>query len=515
MPPIVNIATPDFNTIVPELIVIALAVVLLLGELMLPKGRKQMLTWISALGYTLALIACFLYFVQTKDRSGPPLTSFSGMVVLDTLGLWFRVLALLSALIGTIFAANYIQEKGMPLGDFYAVLALATLGIMVVASAQDLTTIFVGIELSSISTYIMTGFARHNKLSNEGALKYFLLGTFATAILVYGMAWLYGMTGTTNIPLIAHQVQTIVANHQEGQGGLLLATLLLIAGLGFKVAAVPFHMWTPDAYQGAPTPVTAIMSVGPKAAGFAAIVRIIVEGLGPAWQQWVPVIAVLSVLTMTLGNVVGLAQRSVKRMLAYSSIAHTGYIMVALASYNPAQVAAGGTAGNQAVGSLLFYLFAYVFMNMGAFGLVIWMEQNRRTEYLDDFRGLSSWAPLPAATMLILMLSLAGIPPTIGFLGKYYVFLAAVNANLTWLAVIGVLNSAIGTFYYLRVVWYMYFEQPTEEMKARPVKLVAGGLVLTSLATVVLFILGGVFLGMTQLSQPLVTGAILPALAGR
>jgi NADH-quinone oxidoreductase subunit N len=509
MPPAISLPSIDFNTIVPEIIVAILAIVLILGDLFLPRDRKGVLTWVSAVGYFLALAACFLYFVNPDM----PFTSFSGMIVLDKLGLWFRVLAILSALIGVVFAANYIEEKGMPLGDFYSVLALATLGIMVVAASQDLTGIFVGIELSSIATYIMTGFARNNRMSNEGALKYFLLGTFATAILVYGMAWLYGMTGTTNIPLIATQVRTLVASGAAGQGGLLLATLLIVAGLGFKVAAVPFHMWTPDAYQGAPTPVTAIMSVGPKAAGFAAIVRIMIEGLGPAWQQWVPVIAVLSVLTMTVGNVIALVQRSVKRMLAYSSIAHTGYILVAVASYDPTKVA--GVNGNQAVASILFYLFAYVFMNMGAFGLVIWMERHGGTEFLNDYRGLSSWAPLPAATMLLLMLSLAGIPPTIGFLGKYYVFLAAINSNLVWLAVIGVLNSALATFYYLRVIWYMYFETPETTLTARPATLVNTGLVFTALATVVLFILGGIFLGMTQLSTPLVIGNLLPALAGR
>jgi NADH-quinone oxidoreductase subunit N len=506
MPPNFSVSL-DLTTIVPEIIVTILAVTLMLGDLFLPIRRKGILTWVSAVGYTLALIACFIYFVA------PPTTSFAGMIVLDKLGLWLRILAVLSALLGTFFAANYMQEKGMPLGDFYGVLALATLGMMIVAASQDLTGIFVGIELSSIGTYIMTGFNRNNRLSNEAALKYFLLGTFASAILVYGMAWLYGMTGTTNIPLIATQVRGLVEAGKAGSGGLLLAMLLLIAGLGFKVAAVPFHMWTPDAYQGAPTPVTAIMSVGPKAAGFAAIIRIMVEGLGPAWQQWTPVVAILAVLTMTLGNVTALNQRSVKRMLAYSSIAHTGYILIAVASFDPAKVA--GANGNQAVASLLFYLFAYVFMNMGAFGLVIWMERNGGTEYLDDFRGLSSWAPLPAAAMLFLMLSLAGIPPTIGFLGKYYVFLAAINANMTWLAVIGVLNSALSAFYYLRIIWYMYFESPRSTLVDRPAPLVSGGLVFTALATIVLFIFGGVFLAMTQQSAPFLIGGLLPALAGR
>src|SRR5689334_22340891 len=229
MPPI-NLVPPDLNTIIPEIIVTILAVVLLLGDLFLSVRQKGVLTWVSAVGYALALVACFLYFVAT------PTTSFAGMIVLDKLGLWLRILALLSALLGTIFAANYMQDKGMPLGDFYGVLALATLGMMIVAASHDLTAIFVGIELSSIGTYIMTGFNRNNRLSNEAGLKYFLLGTFATAILVYGMAWLYGMTGTTNIALIATQVHSLLSGNTAISGGLLLAILLLLAGLGFKVA---------------------------------------------------------------------------------------------------------------------------------------------------------------------------------------------------------------------------------------------------------------------------------------
>jgi NADH-quinone oxidoreductase subunit N len=409
-------------------------------------------------------------------------------------------------MLGTLFAADYIEERGMPLGEFYAVLALLTLGAMLVGASVDLIMIFLGIELMSISTYILTGFARNDKLSNEGALKYFLLGTFATAILVYGMAWLYGMTGTTNLVQIATRVQALGAAGPFGTG-LALAIVLLVVGLGFKIAAVPFHMWTPDAYQGAPTPVTAIMSVGPKAAGFAAIIRILMEGLGPAYQQWVPLIIVLSILTMTLGNVVGLMQNSVKRMLAYSSIAHTGYLLVGVASFQPAL--ARDPATNDAVASILFYLFSYVIMNIGAFGLVVWLQHNRGTEFLDDFRGLSAWAPGPAFMMMVLLLSLTGIPPTIGFFGKYYVFVAALRADLGWLAVLGVLNSAIAAFYYLRVIWYMYFEQPRAARTPVPAGLLVGSLALTAVLVFVFFVAAGPVLDMARQALPLIpTGAV-------
>jgi NADH-quinone oxidoreductase subunit N len=276
---------------------------------------------------------------------------------------------------------------------------------------------------------------------------------------------------------------------------LTLAMLLLIAGLGFKIAAVPFHMWTPDAYQGAPTPVTAFMSVGPKAAGFAATIRIMTEALGPAWQTWVPIVVIISILTMTLGNVVAVAQRSIKRMLAYSSIAHTGYMLVGLAAFSPSN-------REQAISSILFYLFSYMFMNMGAFGVVIWVQRNGGTDFLESFRGLSSWAPGPAALMAFFLLSLTGIPPTIGFLGKYYVFLAAVDVDLTWLAVIGVLNSAVAAFYYLRIIWYMYFEEPRVAREPKPAPVLVSTLAASAIAIILFFIFSGPVLEAAQVSMP-------------
>jgi NADH-quinone oxidoreductase subunit N len=491
MPYSYNDLNTNLESLLPELIVLVFALIILFVDLF-TRGRERksgLLAGISIVGYLLAAAVCIIYY---NNWLGSPFlgsnpvydqTTFAGMVTVDNLGLFFKVLSLGTAIITVLFSTRFAEERGLALGEYYAVLALCTMGMMITAAAVDLTALFVGIELMSISVYILTGFARSDRLSNEAAIKYFLLGIFSTAILVYGMAWLYGSTGHTNLRAIGGVVGQIVGTSGDASssGWLMLAIFLLVAGLGFKIAAVPFHMWTPDAYQGAPTPITAFMSVGPKAIGFVALIRIMVEALGPAWPTWTPVIVVLSVLTMTLGNIVGVVQRSVKRMLAYSSIAHTGYMLIGLAAFTPQNQ-------EQAISSILFYLFSYMFMNMGAFGIVIWMQRNGLTDDLENFRGLSSWAPGQAGLMLFFLVSLMGIPPTIGFLGKYYVFVAALDADLAWLAVIGVLNSAIAAFYYLRIVWYMYFEEPRTAREARPSPTLQWTLVASAIAVVAFFI---------------------------
>jgi NADH-quinone oxidoreductase subunit N len=495
---------PDLWVILPEIIITVFAVLVVMVDLFTRGENKTLvLPAVSIVGYLAAIVVCVLQF------NGSNTSAFGGMVVMDNLGLFFKIISLVTAIVTVLISTLFIKERGMALGEYYAILALCTLGMMVTSASIDLTTLFVGIELMSIAVYILTGFNRHDKLSNEAAIKYFLLGLFSTAILVYGMAWLYGMTGHTNLREIGKVIAQIGGNNILSNGGLALAMILLIAGLGFKIAAVPFHMWTPDAYQGAPTPVTAMLSVGPKAAGFAATVRILAEALGPAWQSWTPIIITLSVLTMTLGNVVAVSQRSVKRMLAYSSIAHTGYVLVGLSAFT-------GSAANQqeAVSSVLFYLFSYLFMNMGAFGVIVWLQRQGGTDFLQDFRGLSTWAPGPAVLMAFFMLSLTGIPPTIGFLGKYYVFLAAIHANLTWLAVIGALNSAVGAFYYLRIIWYMYFEEPRAVRKQRPSLAIISALSVAAGAVIVLFIFAGPILDAARTSLPTLA-AIAGGLAGK
>jgi NADH-quinone oxidoreductase subunit N len=505
-----NLLNNDLVAILPEIIVTITAIVVVMVDLVVrgqSRDKSTLLGGISIVGYVLAFIMCLLLFDNNAGFNNLNTMAFGNMVITDNMGLFFRMLVLGTAIVGTLLSTQFIRDRQMALGEYYAVMALCTVGMMVTAMAVDLTTIFVGIELSSIAVYILTGFNRADKLSNEAAVKYFLLGIFSTAILVYGMAWLYGSTGNTNLRAIGQVLRNIQAQSGiETNGMVLLAIFLLIAGLGFKIAAVPFHMWTPDAYQGAPTPVTAFMSVGPKAAGFAATLRIMVEALGPAWQTWVPIIAILSVLTMTLGNVVAVAQRSVKRMLAYSSIAHTGYMLIGLASFVP-QI--GKQEG--ALSSTMFYLFSYLFMNMGAFGVVIWLQRQGLTDSMDNFRGLSSWAPGQAALMLLFLLSLTGIPPTIGFLGKYYVFVAAVNSGLVWLAVIGALNSAVAAFYYLRIIWFMYFDEARATRPMRRSPAIVYTLVGAAIALFLFFALAEPLLNAARSSIPFVTAMLTSA----
>jgi NADH-quinone oxidoreductase subunit N len=459
--------SPDLVSLLPELIVAALAVVLILADAFMRRGQSRALTWVALVFLVAALASAIALFNYGRVEN------FSGMLVRDQFSTFFQIIALIAAILAVLISPSYIESKGLPLGEYYAIMAMSTLGMMVVAAAGDLVTIFVGIELMTIAVYILTGFAKFDRESSEGALKYFLLGIFGTAILVYGMAWTYGMTGATNLRAIAMFLTTANLNNP----GLILGLLLLIGGLAFKVAAVPFHMWTPDAYQGAPTPVTAFMSVAVKAASFAAMLRILIGALGAMHAQWTIAIIVLAIVTMTLGNVVAIAQKNVKRMLAYSTIAHTGYILVGVAAYT------GFSNGNSAaVEGVLYYTFVYVFMNIGAFAIIAWLQRNGGGDKLDDFSGLAAWAPLPAIAMAICLISLTGIPPTVGFLGKFYIFLAAVKSDLVWLAVIGVLNSAISAFYYLRVIVYMYMREPEKQLARKPSPMLMTGIVIAALA---------------------------------
>ena len=351
----------------------------------------------------------------------------------------------------------------MPLGEFYTLLSFAVLGALITSSAGDMVMLYVGIELSSLATYILTAFAKRRATALEGALKYFLLGLFASSILLYGMAWIYGSTGSTNLNDIAAAIGGMVSGQESRDASLLLGLLLVVVGLGFKIAAVPFHFWTPDAYDGAPTPVTGYMSVIPKAAGFAAIVRLVIQGLAPMHDDWSTLLAILALITMVFGNIVAVSQRNVKRMLAYSSIAHTGYMLAGFAAYQATDGFSDGSgSGELGVSSVLYYLLAYTFMNIGAFAIVSWIQHRGRGMELEDFNGLGATHPLPAAAMAVFLISLMGIPPTIGFYAKYYVIVALIDANLLWLALAIVIMSAISAFFYLRIVAVMYFQEGHE-----------------------------------------------------
>ncbi|MGN6565543.1 MAG: NADH-quinone oxidoreductase subunit N [Thermomicrobiales bacterium] len=439
----------DWVVLLPHGIVLALALLTLIYTMFTDEGTERNigLTVLSLVGYVGAIIVALAL-------NGRYQTTFAGMAKLDDMAVFLEVTLLAAALLTVFISATTVPAMRMPLGEFYTLLAFSTLGGMLVAATVDLVMIFVGIELSSLSVFVLAAFAKRQRESIEAALKYFLLSAFATAILLYGMAWTFGITGSTNLPEISTRLTTY---QDHSQTSLLLATLLIVVGLGFKAAAVPFHMWTPDAYQGAPTPVTAFMSVAPKVTAFAAFARILGQGFAPVRDQWVPLLIVLAVLTMALGNLVAVVQRNVKRMLGYSSIAHTGYMLVGLASFRALD------RQDQAIPSVLYYLFAYTFMNIGAFAIIAWLQAHGRGDMLDDFNGLAVTSPLAAAAMAIFMFSLTGVPPLIGFYGKYYIILAAIQAGLTWLAVVVVIFSAISAYFYLRVVAAMYFGQPEGE----------------------------------------------------
>jgi NADH-quinone oxidoreductase subunit N len=472
-----SLARPDFIVLLPHGIVLAMAILVLAYDTFAAgsPARNAVLTALSLLGYGGAIVAALWL-------NGRYVTSFSGMAKLDDLAVFLMVIILAAALLTVFLSATTIPRWNMPLGEYYALLAFSTLGGLLVASAVDLVMVFVGIELSSLSIFVLAAFAKRSRESIEGALKYFLLSAFATAILLYGMAWVYGITNSTNLAQINLRLAG-AADHS--QPTLLLAALLLVIGLGFKAAAVPFHMWTPDAYQGAPTPVTAFMSVAPKATAFAAVVRVLVQGLGPLRPQWSPLVIALAVLTMALGNIVAIAQRDVKRMLAYSSIAHTGYMLVGLAAYRQTDRA------DEGVPSLLFYIFAYTFMNIGAFAIIAWLQAHGRGETLDDFQGLGATAPLQAAAMAVFLFSLTGVPPLVGFYAKYYIILAAIQSGLTWLAVVVVVLSAVSAYFYLRVVAAMYFGEPEQAPLRVPSRFLGFGLLAMVVATFAFGIFSG------------------------
>ncbi len=467
---------PDWLLLVPELIVLGTAILVLAGDVLLPRSQQSILAWVAMAGFA-ASLASTLFIDWNAGK-----TTFSGMFRADYFSLFIDIIVLSAGIMSIMIATAYVQgndEPGnLPLPEYLVLLLFSVLGTMLVGASGDLLMIFIGIEMGSLAVYVLTGFARNRVTSIEGALKYFLLGAFATSILIYGMAWIYGETGSTNLSEIATRLQPMIAGKSHLEPALLLALLLVAIGLGFKIAAVPFHMWTPDAYQGAPTPVSGYMSVVPKVAGFAAMARILVQALGPMSHSWLTLIEVLAVITMVYGNVVAISQRDVKRMLGYSSIGHTGYMLVALAAYS------GMKAGDQSVGSLLFYLFAYAFMNIGAFGVITWLQHRGHGVDLDDFYGLGSRSPLAALAMTVFMLSLMGMPPLIGFYAKYYVILAAIQNNLTWLAVIVVLMSAVSAFFYLRVVAVMYFNEPIRQWQTRSTPLLGVGLMLMAFGTV-------------------------------
>jgi NADH-quinone oxidoreductase subunit N len=425
------------------------------------------------------------------DASG---ATFGGMFLADGYGMFFKLIFLLSLILSVLISVKYIDVEKVNYGEYYSLMLFSTLGMMIMASAGDLIVLYLGLELMALSTYVLAGFLRHSVRSNEAAVKYFLLGAFASAILLYGIALIYGLTGTTDIKGIASY---IAESGLAGNAALTLSLIMFIVAFAFKIAAAPFHMWAPDVYEGAPTSITAFMSVGPKAAGFAVMGRVLMVAFASVQVQWTAILIPLAVLTMAIGNIVALSQTNIKRMLAYSSIAHAGYALLGLIAGTP-----DGLAG------MMSYLFIYAFMNIGAFAVIIMLRSEGVSgENLSDYEGLAKSHPLASALMLVFMFSLTGIPPTAGFIGKFNVFVAAIDAGYTSLVVIAVIFSAISAFFYLRVVMYMYMREPKAEVKLTTSPALGLALTLTAVGVLVIGILPGKLLALAKVAITLGLGA--------
>ncbi len=477
----------DLLVLLPALILSGWACVLLLLDLFIPAGKKLWTGLLALAGLMAAAVALLAW-----PNGG--LTGFGGLLQADAFALTLGLIFLVSAALAMLLALTYLPRHGLERGEYYVLLLFSVSGMLLITQAGDLIVVFLALELLSIPLYVLAGFARPRLASEEAALKYFLLGAFATGFLVYGTALAYGATATTNLLKMVAAVKSGTA----ATGLLLAGGGFILAGLGFKVAVVPFQMWTPDVYEGAPSAVTAFMSVGAKVAGFAALLRVFVTAFPALAGQWASLAAILAALTMLLGNFAALVQTNLKRLLAYSSIAHAGYLMLGV-------VAAGASSGqrvDQAVSSVIFYLLAYAVTNLGAWAVVMAVE---RTEgqglTLDDYAGLGKRRPALALAMAIFMFSLTGLPPTVGFVAKFYIFRAVLDSGYLWLALVGVFTSLVSAAYYLRVIVVMYMREGEAEAISQPALNIAVGA--TALATVLFGVLPAPLLALA--SQSLLT----------
>jgi NADH-quinone oxidoreductase subunit N len=455
----------DYVRILPELVLSVFGILVMVLDPLVDEEKSQKTLGVIAFVGTLAALLSTWYAAQS------PGTAFSNMVRVDGFSVFFNVLVIAIAAVVILSSFEYMAVQRIRAGEYYALILFGVVGMVLMSSAIELVLIFIGLEISSISTYILAGFRRNEASSSESSLKYFLLGSFATAFFLYGVALMFGATGSTNIDIISQKLQSAPVEVL-----VYVAMSLMFVGLGFKVAAAPFHIWTPDVYEGAPAPVVGFMSTAPKAAAFAVLLRVVfaINAPGRFWFQWIA-----AALSMTLGNVSALVQTNVKRLLAYSSIAHAGYMLMAFAMTSSETSSVG-------ISAVMFYSAAYAAMNVGAFAVVShFANAGERYVTLEDYEGLGRTSPILAATLTIFLLSLIGIPMTGGFLAKFYVFSAAVKSSLIWLTLIGVVNSAIGAYYYLRVIVMMYMREARKPVPVSPIPLGLGA----ALAISILFTL--------------------------
>jgi len=463
--------TQDLHWILPELLLTGFAFAILLLSAVWPVDRKRALGWLSLMLLTITgavLLATQVGVLSLRERPGGfPIFGEYPSFLADGFSVFFKIVVLLAAALTILMSVRSLDAERAQAGEFYALVMLSVVGMMFMASGTDFAVLYIALELMSLSVYVLVGFIKLDRRSNEAALKYFLLGNFSSGILLYGISLVFGTCGTTNLL----QIREAIERGVEQPRLLLIGAILVTVGLAFKVAAVPFHMWTPDAYEGAPTVVTAFMATGVKAAAFAMALRVFIEGFIGLRGEWVALAALLAVASMTLGNVAAILQDNVKRMLAYSSIAHAGYVLMGLVAIGaaPASGAAGAPrvygldASQFGLVSVALYLLVYTFTTIGAFGLVIMLRREGIVgDRIGDFAGLARRSPAAAFAMLVFMLSLAGIPCTAGFIGKWWLFGAAVHADYAWLAVVAVINSAVSLYYYVRLVVQMYMGADVE-----------------------------------------------------
>ncbi|NWG32536.1 MAG: NADH-quinone oxidoreductase subunit NuoN [Rhodocyclaceae bacterium] len=445
-----NFITPDLYPAAAELFLAAMACVILLVDALLGHAQR----WITAALTVITLIGCLLITYHTMD--GQVVLTFSNMFVDDLFGDFLKILLYLAVIVVIIYSRDYLRARSLDKGEYYALVLFATLGMMVMITAASFLTIYLGLELLSLSLYALVAIDRDSPRATEAAMKYFVLGALASGLLLYGMSMVYGATGTLEIGGVAQALHLGVANKTV----LVFGLVFVVAGLAFKLGAVPFHMWVPDVYQGAPTPITLLIGSAPKLAAFAMAMRMLVYGLLELAEHWQSMLMLLAVLSIALGNLVAIAQTNIKRMLAYSAISHMGFLLLALTS---GVVGPDKHFALNAYSSAMYYVVAYVLMSLGAFGSVLLLSRaGYEAEHLDDFKGLNQRSPLFAAVMLAVMFSMAGVPFFVGFFAKFSVLLAVIDAGYLWVAIFAVLFSLIGAFYYLRVVKYMYFDPPAD-----------------------------------------------------
>jgi NADH-quinone oxidoreductase subunit N len=491
MPP--GYSWSDFYFLLPEIVLTVGLLLVLVGDIVTPRQRQGWLAWlaIGVLGVTAFSLTRFV---------GLDVTAARAVMAVDGFAVFFKFLFLFTAAIVVLISKRFLEVEGVRPGPYYFLVLCATLGMMVMAAGIDLITLFIGLETMAVSFYVLVGFLKPNRRSNEAAIKYFVLGAFSLGILLYGMSLVYGMAGTTKL----REIATILAA-QDANVGLTLAVVLVAAGMAFKIAAVPFHMWAPDVYEGAPTPITAFLSVGSKAASFAMLIRIVVEGLPVMQPEWTQLFYVLAVLTMTVGNIAALTQSNVKRMLAYSSIAHAGYVLIGLV-----------VATGRGITAMLVYLLVYAFMQLGAFAvLALLRREDVVGDELKDMSGLFFRNPLAATAMLVFMLSLGGIPPTAGLWGKMWLFGAAIEAGFVWLAVVGVINSAVSLYYYVRVVVFMWITEGETTARLPLSPALGTALVIVLVATVLFGVYPAALFEFAEASSRTLGNIALPALTAR